>query len=193
MCKQWERLQVYFVNKLSLCLIIEKFGNNLCFDFPDLLGSYSKVLWKRVNFLACIAICNAYFFLRWKQRDEMKVRPLRTPDGPVWPVGNLKRNFMSAVEDKDMKHHWFSYFFKWDLRPKRNWSSQGHSQTGTWIYVLETTVFLTHCLMTLIPFHTDQFINLPLFNIHPLLKISQKYLSKEGKKHQESMPFCISL
>lgn len=56
--------------------------------------------------LARVAICNAYFFLRWKQQDEMKVWPLRIQLAPVWPVGNLVyMNFMTIVEDKDMKDH----------------------------------------------------------------------------------------
>ena len=84
----------------------------------------------------------------------------------------------------------FSYFFKWGFKAKNgNWSSQGHSQTGTRIWVFKTTALFIPLLDDFDPSTLIKLANLALFNIPPPFKDKPKYLSKEGKKHQESMPF----
>lgn len=165
----------------------------LCFSRS--IGSYSKVLWKKSHSpWHALQYAMHIFFSEMETTGWNESSATENSDGSSVACGKSCMNFMSVVEDKDMKDHWFSYFFKWGFKAKNgNWSSQGHSQTGTRIWVFKTTALFIPLLDDFDPSTLIKLANLPLFNIPPPFKDKPKYLSKEGKKTPRKYAFCISL
>ena len=165
--------------------------------FSRSIGSYSRVLWKKSHspwHALQYAICNAYFFSEMETMGWNESLAAENSDGSSVACG--KSCIYELLECCRRQRHEgslicssFSYFFKWGFKAKNGkWSSQGHSLTRTQIWVFKTTALFIPLLDDFDPSKLIKLANLPLFNIPPLFKDKPKYLSKEGKKHQESMP-----
>ena len=144
--------------------------------FSRSIGPYSRVLWKKSHspwHALQYAICNAYFFSEMETMGRNESLAAENSDGSSVACG--KSCIYELLECCRRQRHEgslicssFSYFFKWGFKAKNGkWSSQGHSQTRTQIWVFKTTALFIPLLDDFDPSKLIKLANLPLFNIPP--------------------------
>lgn len=129
---------------------------------------------------------NAYFFSEMETTGWNESSATENSDGSSVARGKSCMNFMSVVEDKDMKDHWFVVHFltfsNEDLRPKMETDHlKVIVKLGLEFEYLKPLLFSFHCLMTLILPHWSNWPIYPYSIFHPLLKISQNISVKKEK------------